>query len=140
MEDIRSIINHHLPKRQVDGGETEKKPRSKKATTSEIPDLFFDEILVSYKLNRIEIMVLMYLYRLVWCKPNIHRDYGIGPILSYEDLMVNLVINQEDLYQALRKLETYEFIETIKSGQFFVRKYFTRENDRLYGQRYDDFL
>ena len=31
---------------------------------------FFDQIIGEFRLNRVEILVLMYLYRLVWCKPN----------------------------------------------------------------------
>ncbi len=140
MEDIRTIINHHLPKKHLDKSDPEKVPKPKKASTSEIPDLFFDNVLVKIKLSRIEIMVLMYLYRIVWCRPNLHRDYGISPILSYSDLSQNFEITLDELHSALRKLETLEFIETVRSGQYFVRKYFTKENDSIYGIKYDDFL
>ena len=63
---------------------------SKVASVSEIPDIFFDQILVNYKLSRQEVLVLMYLYRLVWRRPNLHRDYGIGPLLSYNDMAMQL--------------------------------------------------
>lgn len=140
MEDIRSIISHHLPKKHLDNSDPEKVPKPKKASMSEIPDLFFDDVLVKIKLNRIEVMILMYLYRVVWCRPNLHRDYGIGPILSYSDLSENLEITLDELHTGLRKLETLEFIETVRAGQYFVRKYFTKDNDKIYGIKYDDFL
>lgn len=140
MEDIRSILNHHLPKKHVDKSRPNKSPKPKKASMSEIPDLFFDDILVKFRITRIEIMVLMYLYRIVWCRPNLHKDYGIGPIISYADLAQGLEVTLDELHTALRKLEAMEFIETVRSGQYFVRKYFTKENDEVYGQRYDDFL
>ena len=51
MEDLRSILSSHHPKKDAPfnpdtvGSEF-------KATTSEIPDLFFDDILVRFKLTR----------------------------------------------------------------------------------------
>ena len=45
----------------------------------------------------------------------------------------------ENIYQALRKVEEYGFISTIRSGQYFVRKYFTKDYDEKFGQTYDDF-
>ena len=106
---------------------------------AEIPDLFFDEILVEFKLSRIEVLVLMSLYRNVYCRPNLHRKYGITQILSHTDMSKNLNIVLEDLYHALRKIEELGFITTIRSGQYFVRKYFTKDRDEEYGQSYDDF-
>ena len=108
-------------------------------TSSDIPDLFFDEILVVYKLSRIEIMVLMYLYRKVWCKPNLYKTYGISQLLSHTEMVNSLNLSIEDIYQSFRKLEELGFIATIRSGQYFVRKYFTRDNDERYEQTYDDF-
>ena len=52
----------------------------------EIFDLFFDQVLIHYKLSRIDILVLIYIYRRVWLKPNLYRIHGISPILSYTDL------------------------------------------------------
>ena len=37
------------------------------------------------------------------------------------------------------RLEELGFISTIRSGQYFVRRYFTKENDEKFGQTYDDF-
>ena len=58
MVDLRSILaTHHTkarPKKKV-SDEAEKNRQS--PSFSEIPDLFFDEILVQDKLNRIEILV-----------------------------------------------------------------------------------
>lgn len=140
MEDIQRIITGHLPKHQLDKSDPEKTPKPKIASVSEIPDLFFDDILIKHKLSRIEIVVLMHVYRLVWCRPNLHRDYGISPVVSYSDVAENLDIEIDELQASLRKLENFEFLETVRAGQFFVRKYFTKENDQIYGQRYDDFL
>lgn len=140
MENLRDILSAHNSKNESTATGTLETGSELQATTSEIPDLFFDEILVEYKLSRIEIILLMYLYRSTWCKPNLHRKFGIAPILSHADLAKSLDITNEILYHTFRKLESYRFIETIRSGQYFVRKFFTEENDKKYGQTYDDFL
>jgi DNA-binding MarR family transcriptional regulator len=139
MEDLRSILTSHHSKHGPESA-TNEYLKDRYATTSEIPDLFFDDILVKHKLNRIEILLLMYLYRLTWCKPNLHRKYGIAPIISHSDVAENLDINIEIFHQSIRNLESFKFIETIRSGQYFVRKYFTEEYDKQYGQTYDNFL
>jgi len=139
MVDLHSILaSHHSNKKIEKSGPLESNP-TPVATTSEIPDLFFDRILVEYKLNRIETMTLMFLYRSVWCRPNLHRKYGISQILSHSDMASGLNVSIEEIYQAIRKLEALGFIDTIRAGQYFVRKYFTKENDAHYGQVYDDF-
>ncbi len=140
MEDLRSILTSHHSKNSADAGAIKAVNDEVKATTSEIPDLFFDDILLKYKLTRIEILLLMYLYRITWCKPNLHRKYGIAPIISHTDLAKTLDVSNEILHQTIRRLEGFSFIETIRSGQYFVRKYFTEEYDRKYGQTYDNFL
>jgi DNA-binding MarR family transcriptional regulator len=137
--DLHSILNEYRPKRRAGGSEQRPAESVKQATTSEIPDLFFDEILVSYKLSRIEIMVMMYLYRRVWCRPNLYKEYGISQLLSHTEMARNLGLNIEDIHNSLRKVEDFGFISTIRSGQYFVRKYFTKENDELFGQSYDNF-
>lgn len=109
------------------------------ATTSEIPDLFFDVILQKYKLNRHEIALLMYLYRQVWCRPNLYRSHGIGPLNSYADMCASLGTTHEQLMTDLRALENYGFIETVRAGQYFVRKFFTEALDQQFGQGYDGF-
>lgn len=141
MEDIRSVLSSHHPKSATHGS----KPANpmydhNMPTSSEIPDLFFDEILVKFKLTRVEILCLMYLYRSTWSKPNLHRKYGIAPIVSHNELAIRLDISNEILHQTIRRLEGFDFIETIRSGQYFVRKFFTETNDRMYGQTYDNFL
>lgn len=142
MEDLRSILNSHHSKLndKSDSQTIEPTDGLIKATTSEIPDIFFDEVLVDFKLSRIEILLLMYLYRVTWCKPNLYKKYGIAPMLSHSELSVKLDITIDILHQNLRRLEAFGFIETIRAGQYFVRKYFTEENDKTYGQSYDDFL
>lgn len=139
MEDIRAILVQHMPKKSAPNSNAAKGAQLKIATTSEIPDLFFDEILVNFKLIRSDIQVLMFLYRQVWCRPNLFKEFGIGPVQAYQDMCTQLSMSFDELQQSLRLLESYGFIETIRSGQFFVRKYFTRESDAVYGQHYNDF-
>jgi DNA-binding MarR family transcriptional regulator len=140
MEDLRSILSSHHSKGSSTASAIKATNGEVKATTSEIPDLFFDEILVDVKLTRTEVLLLMFLYRITWCKPNLHRKFGIAPIISHTELAKSLDISNEILHQTVRRLEGFNFIETIRSGQYFVRKYFTDENDRKYGQTYDNFL
>lgn len=141
MINIQTIIAGHRSKDKNinDGHFISHTKNHRSPTSSDIPDLFFDEILVVFKLSRVEIMVLMYLYRKVWCKPNLYKKYGISQLLSHADMVNSLNTSIEDIYQSLRKLEELGFIGTIRSGQYFVRKYFTRENDEKYEQTYDDF-
>jgi len=139
MEDVRSIIMQHIPKKSAPSG-SNREPHVKVATSCEIPDIFFDEILIEYKLSRVEILVLMLLYRQVWCRPNLYREFGIGPVQTYQDMASGLQIPLEILQQTLRVLENHGFIETIRAGQYFVRKYFTAENDARFGQSYNDFV
>lgn len=139
MEDIRSILSMYQSKKKTEG----KAPSSEiisseeRPTVSEIPDLFFDEILVRAKLNRVEIVVLMWLYRQVWCRANLYRSHGIGPLNAYQDISKSLHISSEELNLALRSLEGSGFIQTVRAGQYFVRKFFTEENDAKYGQQYE---
>ncbi len=140
MVDLHSILADHRSKSKfLDTRDNQAPPRVPKASGVEIPDLFFDQILVNYKFTRIEIMVLMYLYRQVYCRPNLYKDYGLSQLLSHTEMAKNLNIELEDIHHVLRKLEGLGFIETIRLGQYFVRKYFTKENDEFFGQTYDDF-
>ncbi|MEX0798239.1 MAG: hypothetical protein WD025_02275 [Bacteriovoracaceae bacterium] len=138
MEDLRSILTSHHNKSKAHA--TKDTLESASASSSEIPDLFFDEILIQYKMTRIEILLLMYLYRITWCRPNLHKKFGIAPIISHSDLAKSLDISIDMLHQNVRRLESFKFIETIRAGQYFVRKYFTEENDQKYDQTYDNFL
>ena len=137
MEDLHTILSSHHS-----NANNAPKPLNDElhASSSEIPDLFFDEVLVEIKLTRTEVLLLMYLYRLTWCRPNLHKKYGIAPMISYEEVGGALDISHEIFYQTIRRLEGFGFIETIRPGQYFVRKYFTEKNDRKYGQTYDNFL
>ena len=140
MVDIHSILADHRSKgkaednQDVGGSSVELGP-----STSEIPDIFFDKIIVDYKLSRIEILVLMYIYRRVWCFPNLHRSHGISQMMSHTEMAKNLTIAIEDVYSALRKLEEYDFIRTIRAGQYFSRRFFSKELDANFNQTYDDF-
>lgn len=141
MEDIRSVLSQfHSKKRRGDEVEKSGIGPSAVASSSEIPDVFFDEILQKFKLNRSEISLLMYLYRQVWCRPNLYKSHGIGPLNSYADLCTILGITPEELGQYLRNLEKFGFIETVRAGQYFVRKFFTEALDKQYGQNYDEFF
>lgn len=137
--DIHEIIAGHKSRGHTRPAEVNSHKDGRLPTTCEIPDLFFDEVLVDFKLNRMEVLVLMYLYRRVWCRPNLYREYGIGQLMAHTDIAKHLKISMDDIYHALRKLEELGFITTIRSGQYFVRKYFTKENDENFGQTYDDF-
>ena len=137
MVDLHTILADH--ESRYSDGNPAKLPEERIASLSKIPDLFFDQILVNFKLSRIEIMVLMYIYRRVWCRPNLYKIHGISPLMSHSEMAENLGPSLEEVYNALRKLEEYNFLATVRSGQYFVRKYFTKDYDEYYGQTYDDF-
>jgi len=139
MVDIHDILAGHKSRRNPRSSEMDTSKEVSLPTTSEIPDLFFDEILVDYKLNRIEVLALMYLYRRVWCRPNLYKEFGISQLLAHTEMAKSLKLSIDEIYHALRKLEELAFISTIRSGQYFVRKYFSKDNDEKYGQTYDDF-
>jgi hypothetical protein len=139
MVDIHSIIADHGSKHPDNTTQTKKRDEKIVASTSKIPDIFFDEIIVSYKLSRIDIIVLMYLYRRVWCKPNLFKVHGISPLLSHQAMADQNFLSIDDIYNAIIRLESLGFLSTIRSGQYFVRRYFTKENDDIFSQSYDDF-
>lgn len=142
MEDIRSVLSqfHSKKKRESVSVQRPMPGLGNNPQISEIPDLFFDSILLKFKLNRQEISLLMYLYRQVWCRPNLYQAHGIGPLNSYVELSAALGFTVEELGNHLRSLENYGFLETVRSGQYFVRKFFTEAYDQQYGQNYDDFF
>ena len=142
MEDIRSVLSQFHTKKKKDSAEVQKAQVGPidSPSTSEIPDVFFDVILQKYKLNRHEISLLMYLYRQVWCRANLYKSHGIGPLNSYLDLGQALGLSSEEIVHHIHALESYGFIETVRSGQYFVRKFFLEEFDRKYGQNYNDFF
>ncbi len=138
MVDLHSILAEHRSKDKLDSS-AKMVGEIVPPTTSEIPDIFFDKVIVDFKLNRIEILVLMYIYRRVWCFPNLHRSHGISQMMSHTEMAKNLGLAIEDIYSALRKLEEYEMIKTIRAGQYFSRRYFSKELDAQFKQNYDDF-
>jgi DNA-binding transcriptional ArsR family regulator len=141
MGDIRSVLSQFNAKKKIsDATDRSGTGHVDVASISEIPDVFFDVILKNTKLNRHEISLLMFLYRQIWCRPNLYRAHGIGPLNSYSNLATNLGISIEQLGTDLRSLEQYGLIETVRSGQYFVRKYFTESFDLQFGQNYDEFL
>lgn len=140
--DLQSILAEHRSKSKADHTAHEKGGGDGiqlHSSASEIPDIFFDKIIVDFKLSRIEILVLMYIYRRVWCFPNIHRTHGISQMMSHTEMAKNLGLAIEDIYSALRKLEEYDMIRTIRAGQYFSRRYFSKEMDLEFKQVYDDF-
>lgn len=138
MNDLQEILAAHRSKRRK-GIHPRNSKKNITPTYAEIPDIFFDDILVKFKLNRAEIIVLMYLYRRVWCRPNINKVYGISDVLSHIEMSKQTNIPMQEIHLSIQKLESLGFIETIRSGQYFVRRYFTLENDNLFGQVYDNF-
>jgi hypothetical protein len=142
MEDIRSILSQFHSRKKDKQNDLQKSGVGPVDTplASEIPDVFFDVVLQKYKLNRHEITLLMYLYRQVWCRANLYKSHGIGPMNSLAELSHNLGFTIEDLHHHLRSLENYGFLETVRSGQYFVRKYFTEDLDQKFGQNYNDFF
>lgn len=139
MVDIHDVLAIHRSKKNPSQSEVVEERQYTNPTTSKIPDLFFDEVIVDFKLNRIEILMLMYLYRRVWCRPNLYKEFGISQLMAHSEMSVHLKISIDEIYHSLRKLEELGFISTIRSGQYFVRRYFTKENDEKFGQTYDDF-
>jgi hypothetical protein len=137
LEDIRSLLSQYKERKSDSDGEAVLEVGSATPTHCEIPDVFIDEILPTTKLTRSEISLLMLLHRQVWGRPNLYRSHGIGPLNSYQELGRLLHLEQDELIHALRSLEHQGFIQTIRSGQYFVRKYFTEANDLRFAQRYE---
>lgn len=139
MVDIHDVLAIHRSRNKSSHSEVVLEKEYINPTTSKIPDIFFDEVVVDFKLNRIEILMLMYLYRRVWCRPNLYKEFGIGQLMAHSEISAQLKISIDEIYHSLRKIEELGFISTIRSGQYFVRRYFTKENDEKFGQTYDDF-
>jgi ABC-type Zn uptake system ZnuABC Zn-binding protein ZnuA len=59
--------------------------------------------------------------------------------MSHTEMAKNLSLAIEEVYSALRKIEEYDFIKTIRAGQYFARRYFTKDLDQVFSQTYDDF-
>ena len=143
MGDIRSILSQFHSKKKKDQEPVTQKSSvgpQEVASLSSIPDVLFDEVLVKMKLTRSEITVLMFLYRQVWSRPNLYKTHGIGPLNSYAEMANYLHITNDELTHNLRSLENYGLLETVRAGQYFVRKYFTAALDVKYGQDYDQFF
>ena len=141
MTEIRQVLEKIPPKKNEEtlSDEIRSSDEVRDIVFIDIPEVFFEEILERYSLNRNEIRVLMYLYRQVWCYPNLYQKYGISHLNDLLELSKKFNLSYNDLYKTLKTLESYEFIFTIRSGQYFVRRYFLPELDELNGQEYDDF-
>jgi len=143
MEDIKSILSQFHAKKSQESLKTvndSARPPSAAPHSSEIPDMFFSEILSEFKLARIDIAVYLFLYTQVWSKPNLYRSHGIGPLNSYQGMSKELHFTQDEILHSLKALENLSLIESVRAGQYFVRKYFTESNDLKYGQDYDEFF
>ena len=68
-----------------------------------------------------------------------YQKHGISQLLSLTDMVKQLDFKIEEIHSAIRKLENFGFIVTIRIGQYFVRRYFTKDLDFQFGQTYDDF-
>lgn len=136
MDDIRSVLSKFKTSTSKGG------PHQKgiDPSLSSIPDLFFDEILLRFKLSRPEILVLMYLYRHIWNRPNLNSKYGIGPLHSFDKMALDLKLRNDELVSIIHSLEKHQLIQTVRVGQYFIRKFFTEEFDMKYGQSYDEFF
>ena len=78
MAEIHRVLENFPPKLSGLRGSTKaKESATPKASFSDIPDIFFDEILQNYRLARQEIQILLYFYRQVWSKPNLYKKYGL---------------------------------------------------------------
>lgn len=135
MEDIKSVLSRL---RTTSAGDLAKKEQN--PALSSIPDIFFDQILIQFKLSRSEIILLMYLYRQVWNRANMNAKYGIGPLQSFESMAQNLHLSIDEIIHLIHSLERFQLIYTVRTGQYFVRKFFTEEFDLKYGQLYDEFF
>ena len=60
-------------------------------------------------------------------------------MMSHTEMAKNLGLAIEDVYSSFRKLEEYDMIRTIRAGQYFSRRFFSKELDDQYEQNYDDF-
>ena len=142
MTEIRRVLEK-IPKKELMENLNSDGPKVQELEAEnyfvEIPELFFDEIMDDYHLSRNEIRVLLFFYRQVWCYPNLYAKYGISPLTNLLELSKSFKISYNDLHKVIKKLEDYEFIHTIRSGQYFVRRFFLPEYDKLYNQEYDDF-
>lgn len=136
MDDIRTVLS----KFKVTPMKDDSSKGREHPTHSLIPDIFFDIILLQFKLTKSEIVVLMYLYRQVWSKPNPNAKYGIGPLQSLEKASGELRMSYEELLSIINHLEKLTLLQTVRSGQYFIRKFFTEEFDLKYGQSYDEFF
>jgi DNA-binding MarR family transcriptional regulator len=144
MEDLKTVLDRHPTKEILTSTSNAPIGGSRKDKEADLyvklPTILFDKVLLEHKLTRIELMVLICLYRRVWSVPNINKKHGISEVLSHKEIINELQIDSHELYHSIRKIETLGFIETIRAGQYFVRKYFTKQNDSDNGQTYDDFL
>jgi len=138
MEDIRSVLSLFHSKKSHESKRTPESlsSTSELATYSEIPDLFFDVILRDYKLNRHEITLFLFLYRQIWCRPSPYKEHGIGPLNSYSDIALKMGLSTDEVVTTVKNLEKYGLLESVRVGQYFIRKFITQEYDEIYGQTY----
>jgi|GEM_PF-3007821 len=141
-ENLREILTKYSSKGLDKEPEEEKKeslPIPSNPKYSDIPDIFFDDILHRYKITKQEIIVLMFLYRKTWCGANIYKGHGISPLFSYEMLAQKCATEKSLLLDALKKLEVLGLITAVRPGQYFIRKFFLEQWDDQFHFNYHDF-
>lgn len=135
MNELKNILQQHRNgvkrARVAERGRTPELP-----TFSSIPDNFFDFILIEYRLTRADLSLLLYLYRRTYSEDNELKDFGIAPMLGLNALARHLALTKEELFRSLTLLEKLGLLSTVRSGQYFIRRFFTEEFDQLYGQTY----
>jgi hypothetical protein len=143
MTELRKILAKHSVRSSIEKAQQEVREYSRDDINSyhfsDIPDVIFDDVVVKSKISRVEMLVYLYFYRHVWCRFNLFRDYGISPVLSLSETSKLLEVTLDELNRAIHKLESLELMETIRLGQYFVRKFGTKSHDEMAGQRYSDF-
>ena len=106
MTEIRQVLEKIPPKKSEDALNSESKisDNFSEIVFIDIPEVFFEEILERFSLSRNEIRVLMYLYRQVWCYPNLYEKYGISHLNDLLDLSKKFNLSYNDLHKTLKNL------------------------------------
>ena len=140
MTEIRRVLEKFPSKKELTSSSNENlsSDLSNECTFIDIPEVFFTDVIERIALNRNELRVILYLYRQIYCYPNLYEKYGISQLNDLLELSKYFKLSYNELHKVLKSLESYELIQTIRSGQYFIRRYFLAEYDEFFGQVYDD--
>ena len=140
MTEIRRVLEKFPSKKELTSSSNENVSNelNNECTFIDIPEVFFTDVMERIALNRNELRVILYLYRQIYCYPNLYEKYGISQLNDLLELSKYFKLNYNELHKILKSLESYELIQTIRSGQYFIRRYFFTEYDEFFGQVYDD--